>query len=337
LRVRKTFGAASCGHAPRDDTRETQGVLFTNKETDVMNVRTLCASLALCGAISLWGGQAQAQVIFGYAGGATFKGEVAGYDYGYGGYGDYGYGGYGGGDWGGGCGCGGHGWGGHGCGKWGGGGCGWGGHGCGKWGGGGCGKWGGGGCGWGGHGCGKWGGGGCGCGNKGTWIHGGKWGGCGCGKWFGHGCGCDLGCDDCTSVNGGHNAVPAKGPVPTPAPPQAEESTANGPMLFRSVLHEQSVNPTFAQGWQAYRSGNYGEALETLSDVAASDPRNAAAHYGLALAQLEHGDQSSADSTLARAAAIETEQPVAGFGRLMERVQGQRRVWLEAARQQAVR
>jgi hypothetical protein len=57
----------------------------------------------------------------------------------------------------------------------------------------------------------------------------------------------------------------------------------------------------------------------------------------LALTQLEHGDQSSADATLARAAALEAEQPVAGFGKLMERVQGQRRVWLEAARQQAVR
>lgn len=268
-----------------------------------MNVRAFFASAAICGAVFTWCGQTEAQVmnvVFGYAGGATFKGEVA--------WGDYGCGGYGG--------CGGSG----------------------------CGK----------HGCDP---------GRGSWIHYGSSGGCssgGCssggkskcgrgkGRLRGGNGGCDSGCngdngtygsgyDYYSPAEGGINLAPQGKQVPTPAPMLESpvppgESTARNFGLIRSVSLVQSTDASFAAGWLAYRSGNFALSIETLNSVVSAEPHNAAAAYGLALAHFDLGHRDAADAALAQAVAVESEHPVAGFGKLMERVQGSRRVWLEAAR-----
>ena len=255
-----------------------------------MNVRTLLASAALCGAVLFCCGRANAGgFIFGYAGGATFKGEVWGYGYGMYGYdwGSYGYGGYG-------SGCGGYGCGPAGCDS------------------------------------GK-----CGGGK----LFGGKKAGGDCSSCKtkrlgrGKGCdsGCDFGCDDC------HAGAPVDGvmpmaPEPKKALPLAPNEASVGRGAFRAVAHEQIENPSFADGWLAYRKGNFRLAHETLSAVVASEPHNAAAHYGLALSHLQLGDRGAADAALALAVVVEAEHPIAGYGKLMERVQGRERLWLEAAR-----
>ena len=247
-------------------------------ELNGMNLRILVASAALCGAVLICCGRAEAQalgVVFGYAGGATFKGEV------YGGYGAWGD-------------------------------CGGSGYGCSS-----------GNCGGGARG-GKQAGGGCSsCKTK----RNGRGKGCGGGRDFG----CDYGCDDC------YEGAPAEGALekmpelkPTPAP--AANEASNRRDMFRAVAHEQIENPSFAQGWLAYRKGNYRLALETLSAVVVTEPHNAAARYGLALSNLQLGDRDAADAALAQAAAVEAEHPIAGYGKLMERVQGRERLWLEAAR-----
>lgn len=122
---------------------------------------------------------------------------------------------------------------------------------------------------------------------------------------------------------------------PTPAAPPAPDGREAKPRFnspHRAVGHARIDNPSFAAGWQAYRGQNYRAALETLNAVTEAEPNNAAARYALALTQLELGNRDLANSTLAEAAAIEAKHPVANWGKLMERVQGQKRVWLEAAR-----
>jgi hypothetical protein len=265
-----------------------------------MNVRALFVPIAISCALAFVGGRAEA----GLPGGATYHGEVA-YGYGYaswGPFGSYDYDGYG-------CGCGGYGCGGYGYGA------------CGA---GGCGK------------------------IRGGFIHGPTAGGGACssgcsngkGGRFRKGKACNGGCDfesDYGTPVYGMPDAPAPAPMkPTPALPEAGE-TASGPLLFRPISHEQVDGATFAQGWHAYRNGNYEAAHEALSDVVSREPSNTAAHYALALTQRELGNVAAADALLAEAVAREAEYPVAGWGKLMERVQGPRRVWLEAARSAAAR
>lgn len=88
----------------------------------------------------------------------------------------------------------------------------------------------------------------------------------------------------------------------------------------------------FGDGLHKFWSHRYEEAIGRFQAARQIDPSKPAHLYFLALAHLRLGQVAQADRALAEAVELEARHPVAGWGRIMERVQGKDRVWLEEAR-----
>ncbi len=162
-----------------------------------------------------------------------------------------------------------------------------------------CGSWSCGGC----DSCGLGGCGGCASGDCGSGCSSCGSGGCGSGD-------CGGGCSDCggdAAVSTGETlaptpAAPLAPTAPTSPPPSPEPSARRG-----SAIRQASLSSTSADAFDLYFA---------------------------AVAQRQAGN-ADADATLAQAVAAEQAQPLQGWGRRMQRVQGNSRLWLEAARRQA--
>jgi tetratricopeptide (TPR) repeat protein len=93
----------------------------------------------------------------------------------------------------------------------------------------------------------------------------------------------------------------------------------------------------FEDGLYLYRTGRYYEALGRIQYAAEQDPNQAKYYYLLALAQRQVGLQDEAMASVQVAADLERPNPIQSWGRMMERYQGYSRVWLDEARQDALR
>jgi hypothetical protein len=104
--------------------------------------------------------------------------------------------------------------------------------------------------------------------------------------------------------------------------------------VFKNASFIESVKSTasFVDGQRAFLDRDYRLAIDTLTEVGGAEPTNALAFYYLALAHREVGDVAAADSTLPTAVEVESSHPIANWGKRMERVQGQRRLWVEKSR-----
>lgn len=91
----------------------------------------------------------------------------------------------------------------------------------------------------------------------------------------------------------------------------------------------------FGQGLAAYRNGSFSQALQGFEAALRAEPNNALYHYHRALALFELSGAEVANDTLARAIQLESREPISGWGRQMERVQGRARAWVENARREA--
>jgi hypothetical protein len=89
----------------------------------------------------------------------------------------------------------------------------------------------------------------------------------------------------------------------------------------------------FAAGLEKYRDGLYDEAVKLFSAATEAAPTDAKYAYFHALALYSAGKKTEAEAAVANAAELEDAAPVANWGRAMERVQGEARIWVEAARQ----
>ncbi|REK06708.1 MAG: hypothetical protein DWQ37_21910 [Planctomycetota bacterium] len=214
-----------------------------------------------------------------------------------------------------------------------------------------CGGYGCGSCGYGdcGMGCGSCGSCGMGCGDCGMGC--GSCGGCGScdggcvgGSCGGSGC---VGCDSGYSSAGGSYESdekviydgPAPGPgaseVPPPEPDPSASNSRNNFHLTSARSASQDASQAFARGLQSYRNGNLGDAQMAFGAATAADPDNALYLYHQALVAYDQYGAEAANDWLARAIDAERESPVKNWGRRMERVQGQVRLWIEQARRQA--
>ena len=104
--------------------------------------------------------------------------------------------------------------------------------------------------------------------------------------------------------------------------------------LTRTETNAETAVDRFASGLTHYRNGNYQAAMEAFEAALNADSSNAKYAYFSALAQREIGQTQRADWFLALGLQLEQTEPIANWGRVMERVQGQGRIWLENARSQ---
>ena len=91
----------------------------------------------------------------------------------------------------------------------------------------------------------------------------------------------------------------------------------------------------FGQGLHCFWSGDYAGAIQRLVLVHRQAPENPACLYFLALSLARAGNHEEAERALAAAIDREIAQPTPNLAKLLERVQGSDRVWLENARSQA--
>lgn len=199
-----------------------------------------------------------------------------------------------------------------------------------------------GGCGYGdgGYACG-YGGCGGGCGD------GGCYGGCGDGGCAG-GCvgGCvGGGCDSGTTIGESGGEVLYDGPAPgstttEPSPDPAGDSSAsvNRP-TFRLTANRTSEKANgaaaFDRGIRQMRDGSSYQALESFQEAAGQEPENALYCYFQALVMHDTQGADAAQGMLQQALELEKQNPVANWGKRMERVQGRNRLWIEKARRDA--
>ncbi len=190
-----------------------------------------------------------------------------------------------------------------------------------------------------GYGCGYSCGGCCGCGSCGTCDSCGAGGGCE---------NCDAGSSTATTEMGRtfqtNEKVLYDGPADkAPAssvPPQPEPDPSAG--IFRrpfrlTSLKSQDRDGTndFTRGMRAYWDDNMTLALDAFEAATAAEPQNALYRYYQALAMYNLQGPEAASQFLAQAVEFERENPIANWGRRMERVQGRARIWVEQARSAA--
>ncbi len=92
----------------------------------------------------------------------------------------------------------------------------------------------------------------------------------------------------------------------------------------------------FVEGLQQYRGGDFENARTSFAQATKLEAEDARYAYFWALAAKQLGNTKQADEALAIAAQREINHPVKGWGKLMERVQGSIRLWLEEARHDAL-
>ncbi len=91
------------------------------------------------------------------------------------------------------------------------------------------------------------------------------------------------------------------------------------------------------QGRAALLANDVAAAITAFEASLAIDDRQPLAYYMLALAQFQSNQGDEASANVRRAARLENERPIAGWGRVMQRFQGTARLWLENARREARR
>ncbi|MGD9719851.1 MAG: hypothetical protein AB7O59_01385 [Pirellulales bacterium] len=159
----------------------------------------------------------------------------------------------------------------------------------------------------------------------------------GCGSSCGVG-GCS-GCEGGETVTGDGGNVIYDGPAPEAAPAPAADTSAavRRPLIMLAGMRQTEADGSmdFERGLDAYRRGSMNDAARDFEAASAAEPNNALYHYYRALAMHDlYGPEAATD---ARQQAVEAElqQPISGWGKRMERVQGRARVWIEKARRDA--
>lgn len=107
-----------------------------------------------------------------------------------------------------------------------------------------------------------------------------------------------------------------------------------------SQTPEEAAVPVDAQqlfraGLEQFYRGDYAGAMTALEQASRQDTTNAKYAYFWALAAHQAGAQDQAELAVRDAVQREIGAPVANWGRVMERVQGTARLWLEQARRNA--
>ena len=90
----------------------------------------------------------------------------------------------------------------------------------------------------------------------------------------------------------------------------------------------------FISGTRLYHQGAYDAAAKEFATAAELVPTKAKYVYFQALATYQKGDVEAAAALVKNAVQIEEANPGENWGRMMERVQGPHRLWVEEVRRQ---
>jgi hypothetical protein len=151
------------------------------------------------------------------------------------------------------------------------------------------------------------------------------------------------GCDGDDSFQG--DVPEPSQPTPTPAEPEEETEASQepNPVDVASFPVAASVNLTagtalasdhFVTGLSGYWNGDYSLAAEQFQVALEAAPGNAKYAYFVALALHQAERENQAVQALVHAVELERQSPIRNWGRVMERVQGASRVWLEETRRE---
>jgi hypothetical protein len=181
------------------------------------------------------------------------------------------------------------------------------------------------------------------------------YGGCsGCGSGCsgcGDGCGGCSGCGDgsgdgCAGGGQGEQPTAAEviydGPVPAGATgPQSidtHEARNTASTQYRLASNKrQDGSADFDKGLRSFRAHSLSDAAASFQSAVAAEPDNAIYYYFQAMSIFELQGAEAAGDALQRAIELERDQPIANWGKRMERIQGRGRVWIENARRAAAR
>jgi hypothetical protein len=156
-------------------------------------------------------------------------------------------------------------------------------------------------------------------------------------------------------AGGARQAGPAETRPPTAGAlaRAATEATSRSPQLTRVSLGSRPKrsagevpqaapvrNPVvggvaFEDGLRLFWRGDYRRSAEAFRVAAYHAPDDAVSCYFLALCEYHAGARADAEKSLAQATVLEADKPASDLGRLLERVQGPVRTWLEDARRRA--
>ena len=124
------------------------------------------------------------------------------------------------------------------------------------------------------------------------------------------------------------------------APPSASIQTQGAQNFpnsqYRLVSNKRiDGSAAFDRGLNAFRSHSLTDAVGAFDMAVEAEPDNAFYWYYRALTLFDLGNADAAGEALQKAVALEQDQPIANWGKRMERVQGRNRNWVENARRSA--
>jgi hypothetical protein len=122
-----------------------------------------------------------------------------------------------------------------------------------------------------------------------------------------------------------------------PLSPQPEEEKPEPVMIvtMQKKAGAEAASDLFLSGLKLYHDGAFDAAAKEFGAAAELAPTKAKYLYFQALATYQKGDFTAAGDLVAKAAAVEQANPGESWGRMMERIQGPHRLWLEDARRQS--
>jgi hypothetical protein len=121
-------------------------------------------------------------------------------------------------------------------------------------------------------------------------------------------------------------------PVRVPVVPEPGPTTGLREQVAESERALSEARASFDRGLRRFWKSGYAEAAVAFRAAIERRPDDPTYHYFLALSDYLSGRRKQAERWLARAVELEAEHPAPELGRLLQRVQGPHRRWLQAAR-----
>ena len=119
--------------------------------------------------------------------------------------------------------------------------------------------------------------------------------------------------------------------------PDDQSASVRRPLVLLAGLRNAQADGSseFNQGLSEFRGGSLNEAARDFEAASSAEPNNALYHYYRALTLYDLYGAAAGEEALAQAVEAERNEPIKGWGKRMERVQGRSRLWVEKARREA--
>jgi len=128
---------------------------------------------------------------------------------------------------------------------------------------------------------------------------------------------------------------PAGEPAPDPVPDKSTSVSRGSAFRLTGMKQSHAGAADFNRGVASFRSRELNDALASFEAAIVAESDNAIYQYYLAMTLFGLSGAEAGQAALARAIELEQQQPIADWGKRMEREQGRGRIWVEKARRDA--